>query len=187
MLEHVGVLSCILIAVLFLSFFLMGYRYWCKFKLKGLSHYKKILFLEPNQGRTDKNVQYSVIKTYFCAIKKYILIINVLASIIKRKEFHCSKKEIDARAIDIEKILVSYECVYGEKKKKETDSSYFIEYETGRKTKSLFILLPQIIVIITSFFKVDFHTTFHKYKNPININLPIKAETVQMKIGWQIY
>lgn len=112
---------------------------------------------------------------------------NVLASIIKRKEFHCSKKAVDARAIDIEKILVSYECVYGEKKKKETDSSYFIEYETGRKTKSLFILLPQIIVIITSFFKVDFHTTFHKYKNPININLPIKVETVQMKIGWQIY
>lgn len=112
---------------------------------------------------------------------------NVLASMIKRKEFHCSKKAIDASAIDIEKILVSYECVYGEKKKKETDSSYFIEYETGRKTKSLFILLPQIIVIITSFFKVGFYTTFCNYKNLITVNLPREPKITQAQNGLQNY
>ena len=31
-----------------------------------------------------------------------------------------------------------------------------------------------IIIIIISFFKVDFYITFYDYKKPINVNLPIK-------------
>ena len=33
-----------------------------------------------------------------------------------------------------------------------------------------------IIIIIISFFKVDFYITFYNYKKPINVNLPIKLE-----------
>ena len=32
------------------------------------------------------------------------------------------------------------------------------------------------IIIIISFFKVDFYITFYNYKKPINVNLPIKLE-----------
>ena len=30
------------------------------------------------------------------------------------------------------------------------------------------------IIIVISFFKVDFCTTFYNYKKPINVNLPLK-------------
>ena len=33
-----------------------------------------------------------------------------------------------------------------------------------------------IIIIITSFFKVDFYITFYNYKKPINVNLPRNLE-----------
>ena len=33
-----------------------------------------------------------------------------------------------------------------------------------------------IIIIIISFFKVDFYITFYNYKKPINVNLPRKLE-----------
>ena len=33
-----------------------------------------------------------------------------------------------------------------------------------------------IIMIIISFFKVDFYITFYNYKKPINVNLPRKLE-----------
>ena len=33
-----------------------------------------------------------------------------------------------------------------------------------------------IIIIIVSFFKVDFYITFYNYKKSINVNLPIKLE-----------
>ena len=36
--------------------------------------------------------------------------------------------------------------------------------------------LLTIIIIIISFFKVDFYITFYNYKKPINVNLPIKLE-----------
>ena len=32
------------------------------------------------------------------------------------------------------------------------------------------------IIIIISFFKVDFYITFYNYKKPINVNLPIKLK-----------
>ena len=52
---------------------------------------------------------------------------------IEKREFCSSKKEIDVRDVDIDKILVSNEFAY--RRNKETEVKYFTGYKTGKKIR----------------------------------------------------
>ena len=61
---------------------------------------------------------------------------------IEKKKFHSSKKAIGVNNVDVEKVFVCHEIVCG--KNKEADAERFIEYQIGKKTRPLFIMLPQM-------------------------------------------
>ena len=61
---------------------------------------------------------------------------------IEKKECHSSKKAVDVKDVDINKILVSNEFAFS--KNKKTESKYFIRHKMGKKIKPLFVTVPQI-------------------------------------------
>ena len=72
---------------------------------------------------------------------------------IEEKKFHCSKKVIDVRDVDIEKIVVSHKLAYG--RNKETDAKYFIGYKIGEKLYHYSFELPKMTGLLNKFEKFN--------------------------------
>ena len=56
----------------------------------------------------------------------------------------------------------------------DVNGSWEMQYVSGHLFKFRSISSSIIIIIIISFFEVDFYITFHNYKKHINVNLPRK-------------
>lgn len=61
---------------------------------------------------------------------------------LKKMERCYSKKAINVKNVDVEKILISDEFAY--EKNKETDGKYFIRYKKSEQIRPVAIRLPQM-------------------------------------------
>ena len=61
---------------------------------------------------------------------------------LKKMERYYSKKAINVKNVDVEKILISDEFAY--EKNKEKDGKYFIRYKKSEQIRPVAIRLPQM-------------------------------------------